>query len=100
MADHSPSTASAKAYPTAFLSHAEICIGIGIAFGTFVLPGSYGVDSSDGSEPSVQLTLTGLKGGQPVVARTSRTSLVAGSARTIRSTRAHCPSSCPSWSTT
>lgn len=46
--------------------------------GTFVLPGSYGLNSSDGSEPPVQITLTGLKKGNKVVVRSARTSLVTG----------------------
>jgi hypothetical protein len=43
-----------------------------------VLPGSYGLNSSDGSEPQVQITLTGFKGGNKVVVRSARTSLVQG----------------------
>jgi photosystem II stability/assembly factor-like uncharacterized protein len=46
--------------------------------GTFVLPGSYGLNSSDGSEPPVQITITGFKSGNKVVVRTARTSLVGG----------------------
>jgi hypothetical protein len=48
----------------------------GVAGEPYILPGSYGVYTEDGSEPQIAITVTGLRNGQPRVERRALVSLV------------------------
>src|SRR5579859_381193 len=50
----------------------------------YELPGSFGIYSPDGKEVPVELVVTGLRGGMPVVERRSLVSLVAGQTLFLR----------------